>query len=70
MPPGELLNPVRAGPELMVPAAVTTIELLRADEIVVVSLAALMPTPPALMMSPDEVMTEMLPASLLNAKMP
>ncbi len=62
--------PVTTLPEFIVPEAVTTIELLADAGIAAASLTALIPTPPELMVSPDEVITEMFPISVLNAKIP
>ena len=54
----------------MVPAAVTEIQLFADGRMLACSLTALIPALPAVMTSPDEVTTEMLPTSVLNARMP
>ncbi len=54
----------------MIPAAVMTIELFADSGIVAASLTAFIPTLPALITSPAEVMIEIFPISLLNAKTP
>jgi len=56
----------------MVAAFVTTTELLNDEAMLVASLTALMPAPPRCesIVAPVAVMTDMLPALVLRARMP
>ena len=60
---------VVTSPELMVPAAAIVIELLSASGTEVPSSSSKMPTPPALMVTPANVVTSELPDDV-TARMP